>query len=641
MELKLVQFMRKLGFEDYDAFYAESIGDIRWFWDQVVQDMQIPWLKPYHQVLDSSRGFAWPHWFVNGELNITQAAVYRWLQDEATKNQYAIIAENELQKGRSLTYEQLALEVDRLANSLRQIGIGKGDRAAIYMPMIPETVIAMLALAKLGAIAIPIYSGFAPSTIAKRLHASGAKLLFTADGYYRKGKIIKMKPIADEAANQCSSVEVMVVVRQLGIDIPWDDHRDLAWSTLIQQSSQLVPSQVEPMTSTEPLMLLYTSGTTGEPKGIVHTHCGFPIKAGFDAGYGMDVRQGDRLCWLTDMGWMMGPFMLYGALLNGATMVLYDGSPDYPEPNRLWKLAETHQITHLGVSPTLIRVLMKQGDEWHQQHNLSSLRVIGSSGEPWNDDPWKWLYEQVGQGRIPIVNYSGGTEISGGILSNQLLKDIAPSGFNGPLPGMDADIYDIQGQSISTGIGELVLKQPWVGMAAGFWNDAERYTQTYFSKYPNTWVHGDWVEKDDEGYWYIRGRSDDTLNIAGKRLGPAEMESALVEHAAVLEAATIGIPDDVKGEVAVCLVVISQAYQESKLTIELMNELLHYVEEKLGKGMKPKVIHAAEQLPKTRNGKVVRRAIRAAYLGLDPGDISTLENPEILDTIRLLGSPTV
>lgn len=637
MQLKLAQFMHKLGFHHYDSFYTKSIADVSWFWNEVVQDMQIPWIKPYSQVLDLTNGFQWPHWFINGELNITHATIDRWVFDESTRNQIAIIAENELGHQRTLTYEQLALEVDRAASGLQSIGIRKGDRAAIYMPMIAEIVIAMLALAKIGAIAIPIYSGYAASTIAKRLNASGAKLLITADGFYRKGKLIQMKTAADDAANQCPTIETVIVKCQLETDIPWNEMRDLSWSALMQHTTESLLA--ESMTSKEPLMLLYTSGTTGEPKGIIHTHSGFPIKSGFDAGYGMDVKQGDRLCWLTDMGWMMGPFMLYGALLNGAAMVLYDGAPDYPEPNRLWKLAESHQITHLGVSPTLIRVLMKQGDHWHQQHNLYSLRVIGSSGEPWNQDPWVWLYETVGHKRIPIVNYSGGTEISGGILSNLLLKSIAPVGFNGPLPGMDADIYDVQGLSIHRGIGELVLKQPWVGMAAGFWNDDQRYEQTYFSRFPNTWVHGDWVEKDEEGFWYIRGRSDDTLNIAGKRLGPAEMESVLVEHAAVLEAATIGIPDDTKGEAAVCLVVINQAYLESKLTTELMAELLQYVEHKLGKGMKPKVIHAAEQLPKTRNGKVVRRAIRAAYLGIDPGDISTLENPEILESIRLLGLP--
>lgn len=637
-QMRLYQFMSKLGYEDYDTFYAKSIADIAWLWDEAVQDMHIPWMIPYHQILDVSHGMKWPNWFVGGQLNITQAAIDRWLEDELMSMQPAIIWENELAEQETYSYKQLADEIDRAAYGLQALGLMKGDRVAIYLPMLPETIIAMLAIARLGAIAIPIYSGYAASTIATRLNAAGAKLLITADGYYRKGKQILMKAEADAAALQCATIDHVIVIRRLPIDIPWDDHRDLNWSAIIRHDQPVNSFKPEPMTSSDPLMLLYTSGTTGTPKGIIHTHSGFPIKAAFDAGYGMDVKQGDTLCWLTDMGWMMGPFMLYGALLNGATMVLYDGAPDYPQPDRLWKLVEQHHITHLGVSPTLIRVLMRLGDHWHKKHRLSTLRVIGSSGEPWNRDPWLWLYEQVGNQCIPIVNYSGGTEISGGILSNILLKPIAPIGFNSPLPGMDADVYNKSGESIDKGIGELVLKQPWVGMAAGFWNDTERYEQTYFSRFTDVWVHGDWVEKDDAGFWYIRGRSDDTLNIAGKRLGPAEMESALVEHTAVLEAATIGIPDDIKGEVAVCLVVITPSYSAQQFTIELMNELLAFVESRLGKSLRPKSIHPIDQLPKTRNGKVVRRAIRAAYLDLDPGDISTLENPEILETIRALSS---
>jgi len=653
-DMKLFQFMQKLGFADYDPFYAQSVADIAWFWDEVVKDIGLPWFQPYERVLDDNLGFAWPKWFVGGKLNAAHIAVDRWLLEEGMRDCQALIWENELGERAVYTYRQLAVETLRAAAGFRSLGIGRGDRVAIYLPMLPETVIAMLALARIGAISIPIYSGFAASTIAARLNASQTKLLITADGSLRKGKPFNMKKEADEAASLSPSVAKVVVVRKAGVSIEWNESRDHSWDELMQAESalaiyaepQLDPdasalyaaclAQTERMDSSEPLMLLYTSGTTGAPKGIVHTHSGFPIKAAFDAGYGMDVRRGDVLCWVTDMGWMMGPFMLYGALLNGAALLAYEGAPDYPGPGRLWELAERHGVTQLGVSPTLIRLLMRQGDEWSRKHDLSKLRAFCSSGEPWNTDPWLWLFHKVGQGAVPIINYSGGTETSGGILSNILLKPIAPVGFNGPLPGMDAEVYDASGMPVREAIGELVLRKPWVGMASGFWKDDERYERTYFNRWSDVWVHGDWVETDDEGFWYIRGRSDDTLNIAGKRLGPAEMESILVEHSAVLEAATIGVPDELKGEAAVCFVVVNQRYTVTATQEELLGELLRFTEQRLGKALRPRTIHFIPQLPKTRNGKIVRRAIRAAYLGLDRGDLSTLENPDALSAIQAL-----
>ncbi|GAB6933162.1 MAG TPA: AMP-binding protein [Calditerricola sp.] len=629
-ETRLYRWMQALGFDDYDSFYAASIRDVAWFWGEAEKALGIAWFAPYRQVLDVSRGPAWPEWFVGGKLNAAHNAVDKWLDDPAVRHRPAIVWEGEEGTVRTLTYEELAAWVSRVAFGLKRLGIEKGDRVALYLPMIPETVVAMLAAAKIGAVVTPAFSGFGADAVAKRLESAQAKVLITADGFYRRGKVVPMKEEADRAADLAPCVERVVVVRRTGRAIPWREGRDLDWGEL-EGEGGAVPA--EPMDSADPLLLLYTSGTTGRPKGVVHTHSGFPIKAAFDAGFGMDLKPGEVLLWVTDMGWMMGPFLVFGALLNAATMVLYDGTPDHPAPDRLWQLVARHRVTHLGVSPTLIRSLLPHGEALAHRHDLSRLRVIGSTGEPWNPEPWLWLFEKVGKGRIPIFNYSGGTEISGGILGNVLVKPIAPITFNAALPGMAAEVYGEDGRPVRGAVGELVLTQPWVGQTRGFWQDPERYEETYWKRWPNTWVHGDWVILDEDGFWTITGRSDDTLNVAGKRLGPAEVESVLVDHPAVKEAATIGVPDEVKGEVPVCFVVLKAGVEASDA---LARELVDWVAERMGKALRPKAVHFVADLPKTRNAKIMRRAVRAAYLGTSAGDLSALENPEAVEAIRRL-----
>ncbi|MBP3964094.1 AMP-binding protein [Paenibacillus lignilyticus] len=638
-QTRLYQFMLKYGFTDYEAFYRKSIEDISWFWHAVAQDMGIEWASPYEQVVDLTAGIQWPSWFKLGQLNIASNAVDKWLMDPAAAGRNAIIWEGEDHQTRTFTYIELNEQVNRAAHGLRrQLGISPGQRVALYMPMIPETVIAMLAVAKLGAVAVPIYSGYSAEAAAKRMEGAGCTVLITADGYYRRGKPIPMKEEADKAADAAVPIVLTVVVRRLGNPITWRQGRDVDWLELRdgENGEASKPFPAVPMNSNDPLMLLYTSGTTGLPKGIVHTHSGFPIKAGFDAGYVMDFQQGDTMLWITDMGWMMGPFMVYGTLLSGGTMVLYEGAPDYPGPSRIFNLVNKHKVTHLGVSPTLIRSLMKHGDACYRESDLTSLKVIGSSGEPWNPEPWQWLFHEVGLDRIPIVNYSGGTEISGGILGNVLLKAIAPASFNTAIPGMHADVFSQEGKPVRGEVGELVLRNAWVGMASGFWQEPERYEKTYWSRWPEIWVHGDWVELDEDGFWTITGRSDDTLNVAGKRLGPTEIESMLVEHPRVVEAAAIGVPDDLKGETAVCFVVLNHPLVLPDDRTALTAELLEWVTSQLGKTFKPSAIHIVDALPKTRNAKVMRRVIRAAYLAMDPGDLSALENPESLEAIANL-----
>ncbi len=378
------------------------------------------------------------------------------------------------------------------------------------------------------------------------------------------------------------------------------------------------------------MMIIYTSGTTGRPKGAVHTHCGFPIKAVQDMWHGLDLHPDETLFWMTDMGWMMGPWEVFGTLLLGATMMLYDGAPDFPGPNRVWKLCADHKVTALGISPTLIRALRRHGDEIVHRHDLSLLRKFASTGEPWNPDPWMWLFQNVGRGKLPIINYSGGTEISGGIVMGNVLTPMKPCAFSGPLPGMAADVVDENGKSVRSKVGELVIREPWIGMTRGFWRDRQRYFETYWSRWPDTWVHGDWAAIDGDGLWYILGRSDDTIKVAGKRIGPAEVESILVAHAQVSEAAAIGVPDPIKGEALVCFCVLKKNAAEDA---GLANELKKKVANELGKALAPHEILFVADIPKTRNAKVMRRLVRAAYIGEKLGDTSALENPGALEEI--------
>jgi acetyl-CoA synthetase len=630
-ETRLYRWMTSLGIDNYDAFYEASIRDVAWFWGEVEKALGITWMTPYERVLDLSKGPAWPEWYVGGRLNAAFDALDKWRNDPAVRDRVALVWEGEEGKTQRFTYAELAAWVDRVAHGLEQrLGLKPGERVALYMPMVPEAVVAMMAAIKLGAVVVPMFSGYGAEAVATRLESAEARILITADGYYRRGRLVEMKEEADRAADRAPCVERVIVVRRTGRTVPWRKERDIEWGALEAQAGSIA---AKPMDSAAPFLILYTSGTTGRPKGAVHTHGGFPIKSAFDAGFGMDLRPGDVMLWLTDMGWMMGPFLVMGSLLNAATMVLYDGSPDYPAPDRLWQVVARHRITHLGLSPTLVRGLMAHGGAPTPGCDLSSLRAFASTGEPWNPEPWLWLFEKVGRSKVPIINYSGGTEISGGILSNVLVKPIAPVTFNTALPGMAADVYDADGRPVRGEVGELVLKQPWVGQTRGFWQEPDRYEQTYWSRWENTWVHGDWVYIDAEGYWTITGRSDDTLNVAGKRLGPAEMESVLVDHPVVKEAATIGVPDKVKGEVPVCFVVLKPDVAPST---ELAGELINWVAERMGKALRPHAVHFVGDLPKTRNAKIMRRAVRAAYLGTAPGDLSALENPEALEAIRRL-----
>jgi acetyl-CoA synthetase len=632
---QLKRFMDRHGFATLEELMTHSTADIGWFWDAVLKDLGIEFYKPYTDIVDLSGGLPWPKWCVDGQLNIVHNCLDKW-RDTPTKNRVALRWEGEEGKVRILTYGELEREVNRLANGLRALGLGKGDAIGLFMPMVPEIAITLLAIAKIGGVILPLFSGYGATAVATRLADADARALFTADGYFRRGRAAQMKPVADKALEQVPSVEHVIVYPRVNgprstFDGPrsdWIEGRDHWWDDVV--ADQPYTAATEHTAAEDILMIIYTSGTTGRPKGAVHTHCGFPVKAAQDMAHGLDLQTSDTLYWMTDMGWMMGPWEVFGTLLLGGTMLFYDGAPDYPDPGRLWSLVERHAVTVLGVSPTLIRALMRFGEEPVQAHNLASLRAFGSTGEPWNPDPWLWLFETVGEGRLPIINYSGGTEISGGILMGNVMTPLKPGAFSGPVAGMAADVVDEAGRSVRGRVGELVVRQPWIGMTRGFWKDPDRYLDTYWSRFPEVWVHGDWAFVDEDGLWYILGRSDDTIKVAGKRIGPAEVESVLVGHPAVAEAAVIGVPDSLKGEEVVCFCVL----QQDAFSATLADELKSLVGQELGRPLQPRDVCFLSDLPKTRNAKVMRRVVRAAYLGEDPGDLSALVNPDVVKEIR-------
>jgi len=609
------------GHEDFASLHRWSVEDLDGFWRAVDQDLGLVWRTPYERVFDSSRGMPWTTWWGGGRMNYVESA----LRHDPSRT--ALIFEGEEGVMRRLTYGELAAQVRRCAAGLRALGVKPGDRVGIYLPLTPECAIATLAVAAIGAVFTPVFSGYASDAIAGRLRDCEASVLITADGFQRRGQVIQMKETADAAVAAAPSVRTVVVVRRLGRAITLRE-RDVWWDDMVAQGTDESFADTSPE---DPYMLIYTSGTTGRPKGAVHVHGGFPVKAAQDLAHVFDLQSGDLLWWFTDIGWMMGPWLIAGGLINGATILLYDGAPDFPDAGRVWSIVARHRVTHLGISPTAIRGLMRAGDAPVKQHDRSSLFVLGSTGEPWNPAPWQWYFD-AGERRVPLINYSGGTECSGGILGCTTWTPLKPTAFAGAVPGIAADVVDDRGRSVRGAVGELVIRKPWPGMTRGFWRDPEKYLATYWRRFPDVWVHGDWARIDADDFWYIEGRSDDTLKVAGKRVGPAEVESAATAHAAVLEAAAIGVPHELKGEAIVVFVVLRSGHQESA---ELQSEIAEAIVKSLGRPMRPDAIRVVSDLPKTRNAKILRRVIRGAYLGKDDlGDLSALENPTAVEAIR-------
>jgi acetyl-CoA synthetase len=623
----VTRFMRANDIATEEELIRRSTEDVEWFWDAVVRDLDIPFLEPYTSVLDTSRGVEWATWFGGGSVNLAHACVDRWA--EHAPDAIAVLWEGEEGSSRRLTYRELRERSDALANGLRAMGIRSRDAVGIFLPPSPEAVVAVMACSKLGAVWLPLFSGFGADAVARRLDDAEATVLIAADGFPRRGRPVPMKETADQAAALAPSVRRVVVVERSGrADVPWFDARDVAWNELLSEHAGRF--ETERLDPEHPLFIAYTSGTTGAPKGAVHVHGGFLVKIAEEVAYQTDVKPGDVLYWVADLGWIMGPWEIVGATALGATVFLYDGAPNHPGPDRLWDMVERHGITQLGVSPTLVRALIPAGDQPVRAHDLSSLRILASTGEPWNPEPYRWFLEEAGGGRLPIINLSGGTEVGACFLSPHPISPLEPCTLRGPALGMDVAVYRPDGTPAEPGeVGELVCRKPWPSMTRGLRGDPERYLDAYWRRFPGVWCHGDWASVDADGFWFLHGRSDDTMNVAGKRLGPAEVESMLTLHPGVAESAVVGVPDEVKGEAIWCFVVAKGEPPE-----DLPRELSDLVSEHLGKAFKPSRVIVVPELPRTRSAKILRRAIRAIVTGNEPGDLSSLENPSALETIR-------
>ena len=601
------QWMNRLGIRDREQFLAWSQEKNEEFWARLADEVGISWFQPYEKIVDLSNGPEWARWFTGGKLNIA----YNCLDRHRTSSQPAILWESEDRGPREVSFQELYAGTNRLANALRAMGLTKGDRVAMVMPMVPEIVSILYACFKLGLIVVPIFSGFGAAAIATRLADSGARVVFTSEALQRRGKRLPLREKVQQAREKAHNIEHVILLEH--------------WSDLLANHAPECESTA--LDSETPAMLLYTSGTTGKPKGTVHTHAGTLAQTAKEIYLGFDHKPDDRFFWLSDIGWMMGPWTIIGNHHFGGTIFLYDGAPDYPGPDRLWQMIERHGITTFGVSPTAIRVLMRSGSA--AEFDMRSLRLLGSTDEPWDDTSYIWFFENVGKRRCPIINISGGTEIVGCFLFPLPIQPLKPCSLGAAAPGMATDVVDENGKSVRGRMGYLVCRKPAPSMTRGVWNAPERYLETYWSRFPGMWYHGDWASVDEDGYWFLHGRADESMNVAGRKVGPAEVEDAVLEHPSVAEAAVIGAPDPVKGEAPVAFVVLKAGFPFDAAAISKQ------VCDSLGAAFRPAEIHAVPALPKTQSGKIVRRLIRQKYLGETVGDTSTVDNPATLDAFEI------
>lgn len=616
-ESHLAKFVRQHGFETQAELHAASVRDTAWFWDESVKDSGIEWFKPYTKVKDESRGFPWTRWFEGGELNIAHNCIDRHVR-EGHGDEVVVFYEADsdaVEDRREVTFAQLKTSIDACAGGLRKMGVERGDSVALYAPMRVETVAVMMACFKIGARFVPIFCGYGEHAVIERVESCAAKVLFAVEHMQRRGKTVAAGKIARGVAEKVESVQ-----RVICFDLP-------EWNEFLDSASPI--NDCVSMAAEDSSMIIYTSGTTGRPKGTVHTHAGCLAQVGKELRYAFNAQAGEPFFWFTDIGWMMGPWEIMGCLLYRTPIVLFDGAPDFPDSDRLWRTLERLKVVTFCASPTLVRMFMRVTDgKGPKDHDLSNLRVLGSTGEPWDETSYRWFFENVGGGRCPVINISGGTELFGCLLSCTPLTPLNASSLGGPALGMDVDIFTEEGEPAPTGsVGHLVCKQPSPSMTKSFLHDDDRYLETYYSRWPDVWYHGDWSRKDEDSSWYVLGRSDDTIKVAGKRVGPSEVESALTSHEAVSEAATIGAHDDLKGQVLVCFVVLKPGAEV------VTSELIAHVAKEMGKPLAPKAVFVVSALPKTRSGKILRGMILRVYSGKPAGDLTSVENPAALDEI--------
>ncbi|WP_267643389.1 AMP-binding protein [Haloarchaeobius amylolyticus] len=656
-------FMQEYDIADYDELVERTTTEIEgipasgvdWFWDELVDYLDIEFYEEYDQVRDdggarrasegasgeaaSSDGPQFTEWYPGGTINTAHNVVDRHaVQENETRNKVALIWEGEPGDVREITYHELHRQSNRVANYLESVGIETGDTVGLYMPMVPEVVAILYGCFKVGAIAVPIFSGFGVDAAATRIADAECSVLFTGDGFYRRGSEVRLKGAADDAIEAAGYVEETVVFDRLGgsdansaVSVPWTEGRDEWWADAVATQDDAYETKELP--ANQESMLLYSSGTTGKPKGIVHTHAGALLQCAKEIHFGFDQKPADRFFWVSDIGWMMGPWTLIGNHAFGGTVFMYEGAPDHPEPDRFWEMIDRHELTQFGISPTAIRALRKHGDEWVEKHDLSSLRLLGSTGEPWDPESWHWFYEHVGGGEAPIINISGGTEICGCFLMPMPINDLKPCSLGGPGLGMDIDVVDADGESIreDNERGYLVARDSCPSMTKSLWSGDERYLEEYWSTWDDLWDHGDWAQKDADGFWFLHGRADDALNVAGRKVGPAEIEGVLCEHEDINQAAAVGVPDDTTGTAVVAFVIPEPGVDPDD---DLASELRELVGEEQGKPFRPRELVFVDDLPRTQSGKVIRRAVESVYRGEDPGDLSSMENPAALEAIE-------
>lgn len=610
----------------------DALDDVDGFWAKAARE-RIDWMADFHTVQDCDFREGRVAWFLGGKLNVSENCLDRHLATRADKT--AILWEgDEPGEVRKLTYRELHAETCRMANAMRRLGVRKGDRIAIYMPMIPEAAVAMLACARVGAVHSVVFAGFSAESLRDRIQDAQCSVVFTADEGMRGGKRIPLKKTVDEAVSQCPSVKHVVVAERTGAQVPWHEGRDLRWGELAQAERPYAPS--EPMDSEDLLFLLYTSGSTGKPKGVAHATGGYLVHAALSHQLVFDLREDDVYACVADIGWITGhSYVVYGPLANGATTVMFESIPTYPDPSRYWDLVERHKVTIFYTAPTAIRAVMREGDQWLDRHDRSSLRVLGSVGEPINPEAWRWYHDKVGAGKCPIVDTWWQTE-TGGILISPLAgaSDLKPGSATLPVPGIRPVVLDEKGEEVEgNGVsGLLALKGSWPAQARTIWGDHKRFCETYFKPFPGYYFTGDGCRRDEDGFWWITGRVDDVINVSGHRMGTAEVESALVSHEACAEAAVVGFPHEIKGQGIFAWVILKEGWKVSpEIVGELKNECRHHI----GPIAVPDRIVVVPGLPKTRSGKIMRRILRKVAAGETDqlGDITTLADPSIVQAL--------
>jgi acetyl-CoA synthetase len=618
------QWMDAHGIKDYEEL-REKAKNIEWFWSEVAKEV-VEWYEPYQKVLEWNEPFS--KWFVGAKYNIVHDSLDKHVKTYR-KNKVAYIFEGEPGDVRKLTYYDLYVEVNKLANALKQIGVKKGDRVGIYLPMIPELPIAALACAKIGAVHSVVFSGFSAGGLAQRLEDSEAKVLITCDGFFRRGEVVPLKEQADEAISKCPNVKTVIVYKRVGREVPWNTERDRWWHELT--AGQPAVCETEKLDSEDLLYILYTSGTTGKPKGVMTAHGGYAVGTAITLKWVFDIKDTDIYWCTADIGWVTGhSYIVYAPLILGATSIMYEGAPDWPEPDRWWQIVEKYGVTILYTAPTAIRMHMRFGEKWANKHDLSTLRLLGSVGETINPEAWMWYYIHIGKQKCPIMDTWWQTETGSFVISPVPLTPLKPGTPTKPLPGFSAGVFDDSGKLLQGVGGDLYLLSPWPSMLRGLYKDLDRYKRTYWSKIPHQYLTGDKARVDEDGYIWVQGRADDILKVAGHRIGNYEIESALVSHPKVSEAVVIGKPHQIKGESIVAFVVLREGVTPSE---ELRAELREHVANQMGKIARPDELWFVKDVPKTRSGKIMRRVVRAKVLGEPLGDLSTLRNPEAVDEI--------